>query len=319
MFSNDDNSGLGTFLACMIVLVLAGVALSLVFDGNLKFSRNKQNLLEDLQAGELEVSHLRQELSTFEARLTEEGDARRRSGDSLKVARQAAELASNRKKALGESLESLKSACAGIEAGFSAYRVKYRENRWKQSVGRSLGEVRLTNGREFRQAVIAGVTADGLEIRHESGTARLAASDLDPALRDEFQWDLMDPRVGDSANTNRSSEEAKKPELVARPGGSPDAERRSEPSRDDTQIAALRTKVQVWKSRLLSLKSQRAEATSKASYGGEKSVPGSLETWAQRASALSVQVARAETELARAKAALGLLAPDDPLLRGAGE
>jgi hypothetical protein len=48
------------------------------------------------------------------------------------------------------------------------------------------------DGREYLQAVISRVTDVGLEIRHEHGTARIQAADLDASYQERFQWEQVD-------------------------------------------------------------------------------------------------------------------------------
>ena len=56
------------------------------------------------------------------------------------------------------------------------------------------------------------------------------------------------------------------------------------------------------------------EAANKATFGRERSVPGSLETWQSRANKLKVDLEKARQELSAAKALLGDISPGDRLL-----
>jgi hypothetical protein len=185
-------------------------------------------------------------------------------------------------------------------------------------VGQSLGNLIVRGGREYRKAVIVGVTDVGLEISHEEGRARVQAPDLNPALQERFQWDDEERRTllkqellqqesepGGAAAMQEKDTLTAKPTRLNREASVPDA----------GTLEALRRQVSGWKSRVAQLTSELNEARSKEAAGRQVSVPGSLETWQMRAAKLGNELARAKGELAAAKAVLTALAPDDPVLR----
>jgi hypothetical protein len=80
-------------------------------------------------------------------------------------------------------------------------------------------------------------------------------------------------------------------------------------------VAALRRLVIGWKSKVSKLRYERSVALSNSGYGGQTSVPGSLETWGAKAERLGNELVRAQSELVVAKSNLAAVAPGDPLLR----
>lgn len=70
-----------------------------------------------------------------------------------------------------------------------------------------------------------------------------------------------------------------------------------------------------WKSKVAAFESAKNRAESMAASGSRTSIPGTLETWEDRASELGREMAKANAELAEAKELLREVAPRDPLLR----
>ena len=84
---------------------------------------------------------------------------------------------------------------------------------------------------------------------------------------------------------------------------------------DAEKSRLLRLKVIGWSANVNKLRMDRREASSRASYGNQASVPGSLETWVARSARLGRDLLRAQAALAGAKSELAAVAPDDPLLK----
>ena len=84
---------------------------------------------------------------------------------------------------------------------------------------------------------------------------------------------------------------------------------------DGEKSMQLRHRVIGWNANVSRLRIERREASSRASYGNQGSVPGSLETWVARSARLGRELLRAQTALAAAKSELAVIAPNDPLLR----
>jgi hypothetical protein len=189
-------------------------------------------------------------------------------------------------------------------------------------VGQSLGNLSLRGGREYRQAVISRVTDVGLEIRHEHGIARIQAPDLDASMQDRFQWNDEERRARLAAEKADHDSIAPPPapedEPVAKIKRPSPSTKKTDSSKDEVdpdELSMLRSNVIAWKSKVVQLDADRSQAISSASYGGQSSVPGSLETWQAKASRLGGELARARAKLAEAKAALMVVSPDDSLLR----
>ena len=150
-----------------------------------------------------------------------------------------------------------------------------------------------------------------MEIRHKHGSARFKASELDASFWNRFQWDrgasqalLEKENAIPDANISKSNV-TRSETVIPQPA-------KSEP--DAAKIESQRAKVIAWKAKVSRLRSERYNALN-ASYGSRTSPPGSLETWQARAARLGIELAKAEGELAAAKAGLASISPNDSLLR----
>lgn len=320
MISSDDQSGVFTFLVGIIVLVMAGVGLSLLVDKRFRFSSSKSATEAAIRADAGELEELGAMLGSLETRIAREAPARERASGSHAETRARLQHLENRLTELRSAKAAAETGIAALDQTFASYRESYRRSEWTKAVGESLGTLVVRGGKEYRQAVISRVTDAGLEIRHEHGMARVQAPDLDPALRDRFQWDdarrarllaeeraAHDSVAAQSRKPGETGEEAFPEATAGRQSAPP-------PSADAAGLDKSRNEVRQWQARVLQLKSEHRTALSHSSLGSA-SVPGSLETWSARAARLGADLARARASLAAARAKLSSLAPGDPLLR----
>jgi hypothetical protein len=312
MLSNDDHSGLIAFVFGLIVVVFAGIGLSLAVDRRFSFSSSAVALEMEIKSNESELEYLKGVHRERSADLTELESKSKMAAAAMTVGQKRATDLERRRTILIAERESLGASTRLLEEEFKRYRMKYRESARDAAIGESLGEIVTRDGREYREVFISSVTGVGLEIRHAHGTARLSAADLDPSFQDRFQWDdeerraLLSEEMG-SAKANEDIPETTK--APGKPCSKPD-EARSDPQK----VQMLRGKLIAWRSKVSQLRSDRSRALS-LSYSSQASPPGSLETWRAKAARLGGEIARAEAELAAAKAALASVSPDDELLR----
>lgn len=318
MLSADDHPGLFTFMVGVIVVVFAGVALSLMMDRKFSFSASASALDRGIKASAEEIVNVQADLDEASRNLNSREPKLKQTAANHEIVRR--QLAADTQKCaiLTETRKSLQKAIPALEEEFSKYREKYRTQARASAVGESLGTLTLRGGREYRQVVINQVTEVGLEVRHEHGIARIQAPDLDPSLQDRFQWNDEERRRKLSEEHAMSEAITAKPEpaeTAAEEPAAPGPRERVAAQPDDAKVEALRSKIIKWKSKVSILSMERSSAVSSASYGSRSSVPGSLETWQAKANRLTAELAKARGELAAAKAALEVVAPNDPLLR----
>lgn len=312
MLSNDDHSGLIAFMFGLIVVVFAGIGLSIAVDRRFNFSTSAAALETEIKSNESELEHLKEVHRERSSNLAELEPKRKTADAALaNIKKLATDLGRRRTNLIAER-ESLRASTRLLEEEFTRYRMKYRETARDAAIGESLGTLTTRDGREYREVFISRVTDVGLEIRHAHGTARLSATDLNSSFQDRFQWDDEErrARIGEEMEAHKALERVQETApLTEKPRSNPD-----KASPDLQKIQMLRGKVIAWRSKVSHLRSERSMALS-SSYGSQASPPGSLETWQAKAARLGREIAKAEAELASAKAALAAVAPNDELLR----
>ncbi|MES2922917.1 MAG: hypothetical protein V4819_15285 [Verrucomicrobiota bacterium] len=333
MLSADDHPGVFTFLVGMIVVVMAAVGLSIMADKHRSFSRGESELHREIHLGASEITELTTRKDESSLRLAEGGGKLRMGSQAHKEVSARLETIHQRQAALEKSRIQLGESIAALDVSFSRYRADYRSKEWELAVGESLDTLTIRGGRDFQQATITRVTDVGLEIRHDHGIARIQAQDLDAKMQDRFQWGDEERRSRlEEERNNREGKSAKEvpaePDVIANgeaaaqqiaPTPVPQMNRRQKtiPAVDPEKLKLLRLQVSGWSAKVSKLRIDRAEASSRASYRDQSSVPstGSLETWVARSARLGRELLQAQGALAAARADLATLAPNDPLLR----
>lgn len=323
MLTDNDNSGIFTFLVGMIVVVMAAVGLAGIADKHRTFSRGAGELHREVAANALEITGLTARREE-QGRLLADGGSHSRQGAK---ARQdlSSQLESQRQRQadLEKSRSQARESIAALESGFSLYRENHRRKAREGAIGEALGTLTVRGGRSFQQATITRVTDVGLEITHQHGIARIQAPDLGPEMQERFQWSdeerrrrLMEERDNQLGKADPQDPAAVVDESTPEsPAPQVNPVQPASPALGAEKLKLLRLQVSGWKAKVSQLRFDRSEASSRASYGNQASVPGSLETWVARSARLGREILQAEAALAAAKANLAAVAPGDPLLR----
>lgn len=317
MLSNSDHSGVGSFLIGLIVIVLAGVALSLMVDRRFKFSSSKVSIEGQVSANAVYLKDLAHDVKDAEQNLRERSDV---SGEAETIFKQAEKKRAEALSAvasLTEMREELESGVAALESEYSDYKAQYRQQTWAAAKGEEHAELRTRTGRVFEGVVLNRVTDVGIEITHSSGIARISAPELGSEWQERFQWDdkerqakleqerLLQARV--------ATEGAPKPAEEA-PKLTPAQERAAARVEKAEEVKAAREQVRLWRTKSNAMRMELETALSNAAHSGQKSVPGTLKTWSARAREIQVELAKVDGQLAAARAKLSVVAPGDPLV-----
>ncbi len=328
MLSAEDHPGVFTFMVGMIVVVMAAVGLSIMADKYRVFSGGAGELQREIGANATEIPELSARIDEQRRLLEDSGTGLHKGSKAHRELSAQLEILLRRQPALEKSRLQIRESITALEGEFSRYRADYRRKTRAAAIGESLGTLTARSGRAFQQATITRVTDVGLEIRHEHGIARIQAPELDSKLQNRFQWSDEERRSRlEEERENHEGKAAQKAagetdgigsgEAVAEPIPAPQMKRipQTHPPEDAEKLQRLRLQVSGWTAKVSQLRIDRAEASSRASYGNQSSVPGSLETWVARSARLGRELLRAQAALAAAKADLATLAPNDPLLR----
>ena len=306
---SDNHSGIIWSLAGLAILILSGVFLSILVDGKHKSSRVRNNFTESLAANEHEISGLKQEAEALNARLI---SAEKRADSNSSEVRTKVLLRSQ----LGSSISQLRARKAEmirsipeLRQEFDSYRKKYRDQAWNDAVGEEIESILLKSGRHFESVRITRVTPVGLEISHPDGTARIDAQELSREYRDRFQWDDAErERTIETERKNRerlAHEARESPPEPESPDGVPSG----------IDLEKTRAEVRLLQGKVLQLKAELLTAENESRYAKNRSVPGSLRTWAEQADVLAADLIKAEARLSLAKEKLRAVSPNDSLLR----
>lgn len=309
-FNNSDHSGMVGFLVGIVVLVFTGIVFSLMADKRFRFSSAKISLEE-------KIAEEKHDLETIKSRLESSRKHWRDNGEPLASQKAAAQAASDSVKdgvirlaALREEKEATTAAIASLAASIDDYRIRYRQQVRAAATGERLAELKTRDGRVYKEVTIRKVSATGIEIRHEQGNAGLPPEDLDPAWHERFQWTREE--VAKAQGEERVRQERQEQALGEPTGGNS----APKPNKAEERLRALRQEVIDTRNRYRTAQGEASRARIEAGGSGrDRSVPGSLETWAQRATRLETTATKLRSQYITARTKLAAQAPGDALLK----
>jgi hypothetical protein len=324
-FHNSDNSGMVGFLVGIIVLVFAGILFSLMADKRFRFSNNRISIEDQVAEGANELADAKTRLENLRKTWRESYEPLASQGNSAQTAAAAVKAGEARLAALREEKTAAAAAVSAATLAFDDYTGRYRVQVRGAAVGEKLPELKSRSGKVYKDVTIRKVSAAGIEILHEHGNSRLLPEDLEPSWHERFQWSraevlkvLEDERLrqerhnqlvdggGDDANPPGKGSGKPKPKDKDKDKAEP----------EDSKLQDLREEVMQTRNRYLAAQNEAIRARSEADgYNRGKSVPGSLETWAQRASRLEGVASKLRGQYMTARGKLAALAPRDSLLQ----
>jgi hypothetical protein len=319
-FTNNDNSGMVGFLVGIIVLVFAGIFFSLLADKRFSFSSNRISLQDTIRTEKAELDSLKFRLETAREhwrKHCEPLSSQEAAADEVSAAIRAGEA---RLRTLRIERDAAATELASSTGGFDDYRNQYRQQVRGAASEEQLDELRSRTGKVYKNVIIRRVSATGLDIRHDLGMSRLLPDELDPSWHERFQWTrdevakaLEQEKVRqDRHNRFVDLKNAPPPEPMEKPRNS--SKKPKKESAQDPRVEGLREDVREARSRYLSAQSEASRARSEASMNRGRSVPGSLETWSERALRMESAAAKFRSQYMNARGKLAAAAPGDALL-----
>jgi hypothetical protein len=306
-----DQSGVAGFLVGIIVLVFAGMGFSLLVDKRFKFSSGRASLEQAMADEGSQLEKVKFRLEAAKQRWAK--NVRPLEGQDEQLAEVAGEARDHERRLAGlrERRAKLKEEIVAADEAFREDRDQSRQRARAAATGETLSELKSRNGRTYAAVTISRVTKDGIEIRHSQGISRLRPEDLDDAWQDRFQW--------------HPEEQAKGPEQVppAEPvKPSPVGTARGEQVSPEVmaervaakRLAGLRRDVSEALRFLGKAEAELARARAEAQTDRGRSVPGSLETWAEKLKHLEATSAKFRERYVTARGRLAAASPTDALL-----
>lgn len=312
---NQDESGwIFSALVGVIVLVFVGILMSLFIESRTTSGSGGRDLearvaLQVDRIDELSVEQLVLE-KQWKARQAFLDHEDQRTDLTTTLADQRAEVSR-----LKGEVEALQYRIASLKSESGDYRRHYQQFARAKLVGKRFESLELPDGTSYLKVRVTGHDDDGIRIRHSRGGAKIRYANLPTAWKDELQWNPLTPSQRKTTPDTASLEST--PDGAEKDTPTPDPDPANDPDEDDLkqqQIEAARQLLVQSRSDYLDYSRAASEARSK-SYGSERSVPGSLETWGERAARMGHAATRARTLYHQARAELRRLSPGDPLLR----
>lgn len=308
MLEVRNYDGLLTFLLGMIFLVFAGITLSLFAD---RFSES----IEINSQLQFEIKRQKEQIRGLRLKLELTSSHRKKSkishADDLKKARLielSQRAVASRLVHLSRLQARLAESLPEIERSFHSYRVKSREGAWARFKGELVGDLETSDGRVFREAVIVGVTGESISIRHSSGCSSIPARALADEYWERLQWERPRPLTYTVETTIPKLVSLKTEDHFI------SGNQTGSHAPKEVNLVALRAALQRAGEAVERLTNDLPTVSSIAEKSDSRSVPGSLDTWAERKTEISRKLANARMEYAKARANLKILSSNDRLL-----
>lgn len=186
----ENHDGVIWNMACLVILVLTAVFLSMVMEKRFSFSKNQLSLQTKIVNLQAEEELLRGQTGRLENQLQQSDyrgfhRSRQRLPEILTELLQLETEVSERR----QRRDALSASIADLEAEFSTYRETIRSLAWRSASGEKIGKLLTKNGRQYDDVVITSVTSQGLLITHSCGVARLPADELPVGFQRRFEWE----------------------------------------------------------------------------------------------------------------------------------
>ncbi|MEP4078958.1 hypothetical protein [Haloferula sp.] len=320
MIGSGDNSGTISLLIGVVLVVFVGIGISLVADSRLSFGNTQSTINESIKSDRQKIENLTFSVDHLQNSWTR--DHAPNIGQEQQISDLSGQTSRNRNR-----LAELRADKAGLEKSIIRiaqqnldYRVHYKNQARADSVGESLDSITLTDGRSFRSVVIRGFDTSGLRIHHKGGSARIRYSDLPRAWKERFQWHPDEAKVRKPKPPAEVASEGPETQIEAEDSETngqhdePAVSKKAHEAKDAEKVAEARSHYLIARKSYLDARNQASIARGHA-YASNKSVPGSLETWAERAERMDRISRQRHAGYIKARSALSSVSPGDPLLR----
>jgi len=312
MDDSSEQSGTVGFLVGIIILVFAGIFFSLLADKRFKFSSGKASLEESVSDGKRHVAKLEAQLEASKELWKKKARPLEKQPEAFRAAADQARESGSRLVSLRQRLKAAKAELLAVEEGFRAYRDQYRKQVRIAAIGEELPELKSLGGKTYSDVTVTRVTADGVDFKHARGITRLGPNELDQSWSERFQWHPEE-------QAKVAPPVAKPPVVVmVQPARKPKVEKGSpaQDAKEDPQkrLAGLRRDVSEALRFLQKAEGELERTRTEAANSRSRSVPGSLETWEDKVKRMESLTEKFRAQYNAARANLGAVAPNDPML-----
>jgi len=183
----EDRGGILTFAGGLVILTVVATGLALVMEKRSEASTRKADVEKSYRDDRQTIIVLRDDLDRANEKWIE-NSGRATIDGKYKAAKTAADARAAKLAALRDLHGKLKESVEEQDSAFSGYRQRYVTSVRAAAEDEKLDMLRLNSGKEYSQVVIKKVTPEGMEIRHEFGSARVSVEDLDSKWNERFLW-----------------------------------------------------------------------------------------------------------------------------------
>lgn len=308
-FDTGGHQSLFAYLGGLILLVFAGIILSLAMEKRHGNQKEASSLESKISSQAELIGDLKRQTDTMASRLN---DSIIRSDDQGKEMEKLTALLSEQRitlRRLEEEQSQLQAGNLSLEESAEQFLSNQRKTARRKIVGITNAQLILADGTAYQDVTIRSVKGQVLSFSHARGFARVNLKELNEAWKAKLAWSPDELITRGSEESTPESPSRTEPRTVTEPDDSPS---RIEEKR--AAISAARSEFIEQRNLYQRAISETANARSKT-HGSERSVPGSLETWEERAQRMDrlVQKYRFTYQLARDK--LMAVSPGDPLLQ----
>jgi len=295
---------------------LIGVGVSLVADGTLGGDREGETLRMEtkLSQGRAKLRKLRTNLVELQ---TSQVISERRKKLRVKIPALEAQLAEGNQllERLVQDADAAQAEVVKIQNDWLAYRQSRRDRVRSQVAGEFLGDLQLVSGRRYRGVIIKSVDATGMKISHHGGMAFIKTHLIPFELRQELDLSLEESEAAFKKERAAELERRKKIKQqlalnkvqsangVLKKEKDKENGRRAELERGKAEIASLIRKMN-------RAQSAASRARSNDAFSSMRSVPGSLQTWSERARAMDRAASKYRIKIRKLVSKLQRIAPN---------
>ena len=188
MSESNDHAGIFGILFCVVVLVIAAIALSVITDKRMGMSSNKIALAEDIANFDIQIVQEQNKLDSLKVKYERLYKNQANHSTELQkvnstIAKDAATIIA--KKSMISHLQ-VDVKLLGKE--LSEHSVQYRNQQMSKAVGEKNSEIQVKSGKIYTEVTITKVTAAGIEITHKTGLSRIPTEELDRSWHERFLW-----------------------------------------------------------------------------------------------------------------------------------
>lgn len=320
MFSADDNAGIVLTLLGVVVVAFCAIGLGMLFDSSWNREQPSAPVERTVEEQEIQLSRLRSDLLRSSERWRIRSGSHQQVAEELEILGRQSGEAGRELRAARLRRSELVEEIGDLRTGFDDYRKRARTVARNRMTGRSFERLELPSGRVYRSVVVRGHGDGLLRIQHAGGSARIPFAQLPEEWRELLHWDPAEleereePAIAEEPPQDAESEPRPTRERTSRerrPSAGEERDRRRA-VREETRAAA--EALQLARSRYLDCRRESSLARSRA-YQSNRSVPGSLETWEERAARFDAEARKYGNLYLDARARLHQLDPGHVLLR----